>query len=121
MLIDLERLCDLRKIGFLLQVLADPAENDAVRIHALRWFRCGNCAPAERRRVAEAIRRLAADRVNPGVRVNAVLEGGRLVRVDEAAVLAEAQRLAEAIGPASAEDFWQVDGASARLMRSDRL
>jgi 5-methylthioadenosine/S-adenosylhomocysteine deaminase len=50
-----------------------------------------------------------------------VLEGGRLVRVDEAAVLAEAQRLAEAIGPAAAEDFWQVDGASARLMRSDRL
>jgi hypothetical protein len=72
-LLDLERLCDLRKIGFLLQVLADPAENDAVRIHALRWFRCGNCAPSERRRVAEAIRWIAANRVNPGVRVNAVL------------------------------------------------
>jgi hypothetical protein len=50
-----------------------------------------------------------------------VLEGGRLVRVDEAVVLAEAQRRAEAIGPAAAEDFCQVDGASAPLMRSDRL
>jgi 5-methylthioadenosine/S-adenosylhomocysteine deaminase len=50
-----------------------------------------------------------------------VLHDGRLQRVDETAVLAEAQRVADAIGPAAAEDFWKVDATSARLMRSDRL
>jgi hypothetical protein len=72
-LIGLEYLGDLRIVGFLLQVLADPSEDDEVRIHALKWFRCGNCAPEDRRRVANAIRQIAADRSNPPIRLHAVL------------------------------------------------
>lgn len=46
---------------------------------------------------------------------------GRLTRVDEATVLAEAQQVADPIGPAAAEAFWQTGGPSTELMRSDRL
>jgi 5-methylthioadenosine/S-adenosylhomocysteine deaminase len=50
-----------------------------------------------------------------------VFENGSLVRADEPSILAEAQRLAESIGPAAADDFWRVDGPSAQMMRSGRL
>jgi 5-methylthioadenosine/S-adenosylhomocysteine deaminase len=50
-----------------------------------------------------------------------IFENGALVRVDEPSILAEAQRLAESIGPAAAEDFWRAAGPSAQMMRSDRL
>jgi 5-methylthioadenosine/S-adenosylhomocysteine deaminase len=50
-----------------------------------------------------------------------VLEQGRLTRIDEPAVLAEAQHLAEPIGPAAEDDFWHVNGPSAHQMRADRL
>jgi hypothetical protein len=50
-----------------------------------------------------------------------VFENDHFTNVDEAAVLAEAQRLAESIGPAAADDFWRVNGPSAEMMRAGCL
>ena len=50
-----------------------------------------------------------------------IVEGGRVLTVDEDAILDAAQRLAEPIGPAAEEAFWQVSGPNAELMRADRL
>ncbi len=50
-----------------------------------------------------------------------VVEGGRVLAVDEAEVLAEAQRLAEPIGPAAVADFLRVGGPNAEAMREGRL
>ena len=50
-----------------------------------------------------------------------VLADGRLVRVDEAEVLADAQHVANRVGPAAADDFWRADAAGAQLMRSGHL
>ena len=50
-----------------------------------------------------------------------VVEHGRLVTADEAAILEEAQRLAEPIGAAAADDFWRVNSTNAEFMRADRL
>jgi hypothetical protein len=72
-LIDLEYLGDLRIVGFLLQVLANPQEATDVRIHALKWLRCGQCGAGDRHRVADAIRRIAIEKSTPGIRLHAVL------------------------------------------------
>ena len=50
-----------------------------------------------------------------------VFESGHFANVDEASILAEAQRHAEPIGPAAANDFWRVNGPSVQMMRADRL
>jgi 5-methylthioadenosine/S-adenosylhomocysteine deaminase len=50
-----------------------------------------------------------------------IVEHGRVLTVDEAAILEAAQRHAEPIGPAAEEAFWHVSGPNAALMRADRL
>jgi 5-methylthioadenosine/S-adenosylhomocysteine deaminase len=50
-----------------------------------------------------------------------VVEDGRVQRIDENEILAEAQRLADPVGPAAAEDFWRVASANAEMMRAGRL
>jgi hypothetical protein len=72
-LADMECLGDIRMVGFMLRIIADPAQDDGLRMHVLRWFRCGNCAPAERRRVARAIQQIASESGAHGLRLHAVL------------------------------------------------
>jgi hypothetical protein len=50
-----------------------------------------------------------------------VVEDGRLTRVDEMAIVEEAQRSAERIGPAAAAAFWSVNGPNAEAVRAERL
>jgi 5-methylthioadenosine/S-adenosylhomocysteine deaminase len=50
-----------------------------------------------------------------------IVEGGRVVTVDEDAVISTAQRLAEPIGAAAETDFWRVGGTNAASMRADHL
>jgi 5-methylthioadenosine/S-adenosylhomocysteine deaminase len=50
-----------------------------------------------------------------------VVERGRVTTVDEPAILAQAQRLAEPIGAAAEADFWRVSTTNAQSMRADRL
>jgi 5-methylthioadenosine/S-adenosylhomocysteine deaminase len=50
-----------------------------------------------------------------------LVEGGRVVTVDEDAIVAEAQRLAGPIGAAAEADFWRVGGTNAQFMRDGRL
>jgi hypothetical protein len=60
-LIDFECLGDSRVVRFMLQVLADPGESRDVRNYALKWLTDRHFAPEDRRRVADAIRLIAAD------------------------------------------------------------
>ncbi|HLZ31079.1 MAG TPA: amidohydrolase family protein [Chloroflexota bacterium] len=50
-----------------------------------------------------------------------VLENGRLLTLDEPAIISTAQRLAAAIGPAAESDFLRVNGPNAQFMRDGRL
>jgi 5-methylthioadenosine/S-adenosylhomocysteine deaminase len=50
-----------------------------------------------------------------------IVEAGRVVTLDEDAVIATAQRVAEPIGAAAEADFWRVGGTNAESMREDRL
>jgi 5-methylthioadenosine/S-adenosylhomocysteine deaminase len=50
-----------------------------------------------------------------------VVEHGRVLTVDEAEVVDEAQRQADPIGPRAAPDFWAVGGTNAQFMRDGML
>jgi 5-methylthioadenosine/S-adenosylhomocysteine deaminase len=50
-----------------------------------------------------------------------IFENGSFSHLDESSILAEAQRQAESIGPAAADDFWRVNGTSAHMMRGGQL
>jgi 5-methylthioadenosine/S-adenosylhomocysteine deaminase len=50
-----------------------------------------------------------------------VVSGGRVVNVDESAIVSTAQRLAAPIGPAAESDFWTVNSPNAQLMRDGYL
>jgi 5-methylthioadenosine/S-adenosylhomocysteine deaminase len=50
-----------------------------------------------------------------------IVEAGRVVTVDEDAVITAAQRAAEPIGAAAETDFWRVGGMNAESMREGRL
>jgi hypothetical protein len=81
-LIDLEYLGDSRVVRFMLQVLADASESREVRIYALKWLIERHFAPEDRRCVAHAICRMAADRSRPDTRVQAVLALAEFADVD---------------------------------------
>jgi 5-methylthioadenosine/S-adenosylhomocysteine deaminase len=50
-----------------------------------------------------------------------VVASGRVLTLDEPAILAQAERLAVPIGAAADSDFWQIDGPSAHMMRAGQL
>ena len=50
-----------------------------------------------------------------------LLENGRIHTVEEAEILAEAQRQAEPIRPRAAEEFWRAGGANSRFMQEGKL
>src|SRR5262245_28555146 len=50
-----------------------------------------------------------------------VVERGRVLTLDEDAILDEAERCAAPIGARAESDFWQVDGANAHMMRAGQL
>jgi 5-methylthioadenosine/S-adenosylhomocysteine deaminase len=50
-----------------------------------------------------------------------VVDGGRVLAVDERGIVEEAQTLAEPLGAAAEADFWRVSGSNAALMRAARL
>jgi 5-methylthioadenosine/S-adenosylhomocysteine deaminase len=50
-----------------------------------------------------------------------VVENGRLVTVSEESIVADAQRLAEPIGPAAEPEFERIDNPNARAMRAGNL
>ena len=82
-LIDLEYLGDVRIVGVLLQVLANPLEDDEVRIHALEWLRCRQCTTTDRQGIAGAICEIASKNTNPAVRLHAVLALAGFADVEE--------------------------------------
>jgi 5-methylthioadenosine/S-adenosylhomocysteine deaminase len=50
-----------------------------------------------------------------------VVEHGRLLTMAEEEVIADAQRAADAIGPAAEAEFWRIDNSNARAMRAGDL
>jgi hypothetical protein len=81
-LMDLEHLGDLRTVPFMLQVLADQAEIRQVRVHALKWLKEARFTPADRPRVAEALRQIAETRSGDCLRLHAVLALAAFADVD---------------------------------------
>ena len=50
-----------------------------------------------------------------------VVDHGRLVTLAEEDILAEAQSLADVIGPQAESEFWRLDTPNARAMREGNL
>jgi 5-methylthioadenosine/S-adenosylhomocysteine deaminase len=50
-----------------------------------------------------------------------VVEHGRVLTLDEDAVLSEAERQANGIGPRAAPEFWRINGSNASMMRAGQL
>jgi len=83
-LIDLERVRDPRVVPFLLEVLGDPHESEAVRIHVLRQLRNGTgvLVPADRPGVAKAIGDVLANASTEDIRLQAALALGDYTQID---------------------------------------
>jgi len=86
LLMDIERLHDPRVVPFLLNVLADQNEPDAVRIHVLKQLRygVGQLISTDHMSVAMAISEVLAGPSRSEVRVHAALALGRFTHVDTA-------------------------------------
>lgn len=83
-LLDLEHLRDPRIIPFLLKVLSDSAEPNAVRLAVLKEVRNGRLLPRERLRVARLMARLLGDRrsTDTDLRVQLALALGQFTDVE---------------------------------------
>jgi len=81
---DVERLHDPRAMPFLLNVLADHDEADAVRIHVLKHLRygVGHLKSNDHVAVARAIGEVLAGPSGADVRVHAALALGRFTQID---------------------------------------
>jgi hypothetical protein len=75
-LLDLVRENDPRVVPFLLSVLADPRESNAVRLDVLQRLRNGRLKPLERPRVADTIVKLLSERSNTGLCLQSALALG---------------------------------------------
>jgi hypothetical protein len=89
LLMDIERIRDRRVLPFLLSVLRDCHESNAVRIYVLKQLRHGNglLLPADRPPAADAIGDVLAGHSSEDVRVLAALALG--VLTEQAGVLAK--------------------------------
>jgi len=74
-LMDLERVRDPRVVPFLLQVLADRDESDAVRIHVVKQLRSGSglLVPLDQPGVAKALAEVLTDTCSEELRLEAAL------------------------------------------------
>jgi hypothetical protein len=83
-LMDLERVRDPRVVPFLLQVLADRHESEAVRVHVVKQLRNGSglLLPANRPPVARALGDVLADMSAEELRLQAALALGDFTQID---------------------------------------
>ena len=50
-----------------------------------------------------------------------IYENGRLTGLNETDVLAQAQQLADRLGPRAASEFWKINGTNAQFMQGGKL
>jgi hypothetical protein len=82
-LMAVEQIHDPRVVSFQLTVLEDRSEAEEVRINVLRQLRCagGLIRPSDRPRVVSAIVEALADRLSPGLRLQAALALGDFAKI----------------------------------------
>jgi hypothetical protein len=83
-LMDLERIRDPRVVPFLLEVLMDRAESEAVRIHVVKQLRSGSglLVPADQPAVANALAEVLTDTSFGELRLEAALALSDFAQID---------------------------------------
>jgi hypothetical protein len=95
-LMDLERMGDVRVVPFVLEILGDPDEPDTVRIHVLKELRSQDLvlSTGDRTSVAKALGDALVDNANEELRLQAALALGEFTDIDGVLVRLSAISLA---------------------------